>query len=112
MKTIFIKNTYDLNLVGQPSKKTIQLKKQNIYGVSPVRLGIKPKLNIKEGDNVRVGTLLFFDKKNHLNKFLSPVSGVVKQIILGPKRVVERIEIESDGQYQSDIIFDPTLNSP
>jgi len=62
---------------------------------------IKPKLLIKEGDEVKVGTSVFFDKLNPDIKFVSPVSGKVSDIIYGERRVVESISISNDLRYES-----------
>ncbi|MBU0678673.1 MAG: Na(+)-translocating NADH-quinone reductase subunit A, partial [Verrucomicrobia bacterium] len=55
---------------------------------------IKPRLVVQEGDSVKRGTVLFCDKRNEDFKFCSPAGGTVKAITLGPRRVLQRIEIE------------------
>ena len=58
---------------------------------------IKTKLLVKEGDSVKIGTPLFCDKKNEKALFVSTCSGIVKSIVLGPRRVVETIDIDNDA---------------
>ena len=45
--------------------------------------GIKPKLDVREGDVVAVGAPLFHDKTRTDIIVASPVSGVVKSIVRG-----------------------------
>lgn len=106
MKKLKIKNTYDLNIAGKPSQTCDIAEKQDKYGVSPARLNnIKVKLLIKEGDQVKVGSPLFFDKSNDKNVFLSPVSGKISGIEFGPRRVVDNIVIESDQKFEKIELF-------
>ena len=58
-------------------------------------------MHIAEGDDVKVGTVLFHDKKNEGIFFTSPVSGKVKAIVRGEKRVILQVVVESDGKYEA-----------
>ena len=60
-----------------------------------------PKLHVAEGDEVKVGTVLFHDKKNEDIFFTSPVSGKVKEVVRGEKRVILKVVVESDGKYEA-----------
>lgn len=57
--------------------------------------GFIPKLSVKEGDNVAVGSPLFYDKIHPSVKVVSPVSGRVKAVVRGERRKILRVEIES-----------------
>ncbi len=57
---------------------------------------IVPKLMIKIGDHVAIGTPLFQDKKRPNLKFLSPAAGYVQSITYGPKRMIREIIIARD----------------
>ena len=59
--------------------------------------GVKPKLMISEGDNVKVGQALFFDKLKPDVKWASPANGIIKEIKFGSRRVIEKIEILVQG---------------
>ncbi|MEG2070404.1 MAG: Na(+)-translocating NADH-quinone reductase subunit A [Bacteroidales bacterium] len=63
-----------------------------------------PKLLVEENTCVKVGTPLFCSKEDHRICIVSPVSGIIKQIVRGDKRKIERIEIESDHQFISEKI--------
>ena len=45
--------------------------------------GLVARLEVQEGDRVMTGTVLFHDKAFPEVKYVSPVSGVVKEIIRG-----------------------------
>ncbi len=53
---------------------------------------------VAEGDNVKVGQALFFDKTKPDVKWPSPANGSVKEIKFGPRRVIEKIEIAVEGE--------------
>jgi len=57
---------------------------------------IKPRLKVKVGDSVKVGSILFEDKRNPDLKFLSPGGGKVAQINFGHRRVIKEIVIRLD----------------
>ena len=55
---------------------------------------LTPKLLVQTGDAVRVGTPLFCDKKDERVVVVSPVEGMVREIVRGEKRVVEAVVID------------------
>lgn len=67
--------------------------------------GMKPTMEVKEGDRVRTGQLLFSDKKTEGVRYTAPATGVVSQINRGAKRVLQSvvIDVEDDDpiQFQS-----------
>ncbi|MBS1211611.1 MAG: Na(+)-translocating NADH-quinone reductase subunit [Proteobacteria bacterium] len=60
-------------------------------------VGLKPSMNVAEGDRVKLGDVLFADKQHPSVVFTSPGCGVVKQINRGHKRVLQSVVIELDG---------------
>ena len=81
MKKIQVKNTYDIKLDGQPSLDVSCLKTHTQVAVLPSSIPyIKPKLLVKEGDVVKEGTPLFYDKDCSEVRFVSPGSGVISKI--------------------------------
>ena len=60
-------------------------------------VALKPTMRVKEGDRVRLGQPLFFDKNNPEVNFTSPGSGIVTAINRGPKRVLRSVIISLDG---------------
>ncbi len=56
--------------------------------------GMKPTLAVSVGDNVKLGQLLFTDKKMEGVKYTAPAAGKVVAINRGAKRVFESLVIE------------------
>lgn len=59
--------------------------------------GVKPSMAVSEGDTVKLGQVLFTDKKNPGVNFTSPGAGRVRSIVRGPKRVLRAVVIDLDG---------------
>ncbi|MEI6543481.1 MAG: Na(+)-translocating NADH-quinone reductase subunit A [Methylococcales bacterium] len=93
-----IKNGLDLPITGGP-KQIIedgnQVNSVAILGIDYV--GMKPTMMVNEGDTVKLGQVLFTDKKNPGCVFTSPGAGVVKAINRGEKRVLQSVVIELSG---------------
>lgn len=99
-ETITIKRGLDINLLGE-AQKEINRVDSNLYAIKPVDfIGVFPKVMVQEGDKVKAGTQLFYDKYHDNIKFSSPVSGTIKEIRRGAKRVLLEIIIEPDAQQQ------------
>ncbi len=83
--------------MGAPSEEMAPLDPPATLAALPARVAfVKPKLSVIEGDHVKVGSLLYVDKRNPDLKFCSPAGGMVKEIQYGPRRVIEQIVIERD----------------
>ena len=102
MRHIKITKGHDLKISGIPGKNIIQPAQYSIVAVLPNDFrGVKPKLLVKEGDNVKIGSPLYFNKINPEIKWASPGCGIIKDIVHGPRRVIEKIEIELDKDQNS-----------
>ncbi len=55
--------------------------------------GIIPKVDVKEGDNVAIGTPLFHDKVHPEIIVVSPIAGTIEKVVRGERRKLERIVI-------------------
>ena len=95
--TIKLKRGLDIKLQGEADKVFIPLRTRK-FAVKPTDfVGLRyAKLLVKEGDEVKVGTQLCYDKYRENTRFTSPVSGKVVGIKRGAKRILEEIQIESD----------------
>lgn len=60
-------------------------------------VGMKPTMEVSEGDRVKLGQLLFTDKKTEGVRYTAPASGVVAAINRGARRVLQSVVIEVDG---------------
>lgn len=98
---IKIKRGLDLPITGAPE--------QRIETANPVRsvavigfdyMGMKPTMEVTEGDRVKLGQTLFSDKKTPGVIYTSPASGVVKAVNRGDRRVLQSVVIELEGDEQ------------
>ena len=94
---IVVKKGLDLRLVGKPSREIEESKFSKDFSIYPADFhGVYPKLLVKENELVKAGDPLFFDKNSERVKFVSPVSGKIKEIVRGERRKVLEIKIEAD----------------
>jgi len=97
-KTISIKQGLDIRLAGTPSADLGQVDQSERITLYPTELvGLKPRLQVKEGDKVSRGSVLFYNKRCEAFKFRSPAAGTVEQIVLGPRRSLQAIIINTQG---------------
>lgn len=93
-----LKKGLDLPITGEPEQKIDngnQVTSVAVLGMDYV--GMKPTMMVAEGDKVKLGQVLFTDKKNPGVNFTSPGAGVVKAINRGAKRVLQSVVIELKG---------------
>ena len=96
-----IKKGLDLPITGGPEQKISDgnsVKSVALLGGDYV--GLKPKMMVAEGDKVKLGQILFSDKKTPGVNFTSPGAGVVKAINRGDKRALVSVVIELEGNEQ------------
>ncbi len=96
-----IKKGLDLPITGGPKQEIgdgNSVKTVAILGMDYV--GMKPTMLVSEGDRVKLGQVLFSDKKNPGVNFTSPGAGFVKAIHRGAKRVLQSVVIELEGSEQ------------
>ncbi len=67
--------------------------------------GMKPTMAVQVGDKVKLGQLLFTDKKTEGVKYTAPAAGVVSAINRGAKRVLQSVVIEIDGEESETFEF-------
>jgi Na+-transporting NADH:ubiquinone oxidoreductase subunit A len=95
-----IKKGLDIKMLGE-AEKTISDHHADFYALRPTEhIGVFPKLYVKEGDKVKAGSLVFFDKYRDNIQFASPVSGTIAEIKRGPKRVLLEIKIQADPNIE------------
>jgi Na+-transporting NADH:ubiquinone oxidoreductase subunit A len=104
-KTIRIRKGLDIRLVGEADKVRQDLDLPTTVCINPSDFhGMMPKLNVKEGDTVQAGSILFHDKYNEAIRVASPVSGTVTSINRGDKRKILSVIVTLDAA-QSHIQF-------
>lgn len=67
--------------------------------------GIVPKVIVKPGDTVKVGTAVMYDKNHPEVQFVSPVSGEVVAVERGERRKVMKIVIKNDRKDEA-VVFE------
>lgn len=99
-KIIRLKKGFDINLEGKAAKTVGKADAPDTYAIKPSDFpGLqRPKVTVEQGDTVKAGTELFFDKKNAHIRVSSPVSGEVVEIVRGEKRKLEFIKILPDKE--------------
>ena len=103
MKKFFLSKGHNLLIEGVPDKEIFILDDSKSILFHPSRIkNFKTKLLVSKGDSVKIGSPLFFDKKNDKILHVSSCSGIVKDIVFGPRRIVERIEI--DNNFKNDCL--------
>ncbi|MFG6136797.1 MULTISPECIES: Na(+)-translocating NADH-quinone reductase subunit A [unclassified Halomonas] len=94
---IEVKKGLDLPITGAPE--------QRVEDARPVRhvavlgtdyIGMKPTMEVREGDKVKLGDLLFTDKKIDGVRFTAPAGGEVVAINRGEKRRLLSVVIKVD----------------
>ncbi|MGO2264540.1 Na(+)-translocating NADH-quinone reductase subunit A [Halomonas sp.] len=99
---IEVKKGLDLPITGAPE--------QRIEDAQPVRyvailgtdyVGMKPTMEVQEGDKVKLGQLLFTDKKIEGVRFTAPASGEVVSINRGEKRRLLSVVIKVDENEEA-----------
>lgn len=112
MKTFRLKKGLDLPINGLPEQVIYQgtdVKTVAIIGDDFV--GMKPTMEVKVGDPVITGQLLFYDKKNPGVKFTSPGCGNVTAINRGAKRKFESLVISLMGNKAKTFLDDNKLGT-
>ena len=100
-KIITLRKGLDINLVGKPQESLADAPLASEYALSPLDFeGVTPKLLVKEGDRVKAGTPLFFNKFSDRILFTSPVSGTVSAINRGEKRKVLSVTVIPDSKQE------------
>ena len=98
---IKLRKGLDINLKGIAAKELVSVKEPGIYSLVPDDFtGVKPKVVVKEGENVLAGGPLFVDKNHPEVNFVSPVSGVVTSVERGERRKVLNIIVKADEKQQ------------
>jgi len=90
-----IKRGLRLPILGEPSQEIDAAKSpRRVALLGADYIGMRPTLQVKVGDTVRRGQLLFEDKKMPGVRFTSPAAGKIAGINRGDKRVFQSVVIE------------------
>jgi len=96
-----IRKGLDLPITGAPAQDIDTGPAVNrVALVGDDYIGMKPKMAVQVGDSVKLGQLLFEDKKTPGVRFTSPGCGKVVALNRGAKRKFESIVIELEGEEE------------
>jgi Na+-transporting NADH:ubiquinone oxidoreductase subunit A len=104
MSVITVKKGLDLPLAGTPA--------QQIHTAPAVRsvallgrdyIGLRPSMEVAEGDRVVAGQSLFTDKHDPAVKYTSPGTGTIASINRGARRVLQSVVIRLDDDTAQQI---------
>ena len=96
MREFRLRKGLDLPVLGAPEQTVHDAPESRTAAVvGPDYIGLKPRLSVQEGDAVQRGDPLFFNRDTADVKIVAPVSGRIKAIHRGPRRVLESVVIDS-----------------
>lgn len=103
--TVKIKKGANIFLKGSADKVVAEAPVAETYAVKPTDFsGVIPKMLVKQGDEVKAGTPLFYDKNDERIVFASPVSGEVAEIKRGAKRKILEVIVLADKELRYEEI--------
>lgn len=96
-----IRKGLNLPISGSPEQKIYEGKKvSKVALIGDDYVGMKPTMIVQVGDKVKLGQVLFTDKKMEGVKFTAPGAGKVIEINRGDKRHFQSIVIELEGSEE------------
>ncbi|GAB1257018.1 Na(+)-translocating NADH-quinone reductase subunit A [Aurantivibrio plasticivorans] len=98
---IQIRQGLDLPISGSPEQSIAPGNPvRSVAVVGPDYNGMKPTMAVAVGDKVKLGQVLFSDKKNPGVLYTAPAAGVVSAIHRGARRVLQSVVIDVEGDEQ------------
>lgn len=95
---IRIKKGLNIKLKGEAERHLSDAPRSTVFSIKPSDFHtVTPKMVVKQGDVVKAGETIFFSKYNSSVKFVAPVSGKIKEVRRGAKRVILDVLIEADA---------------
>lgn len=100
--TFRIRQGFDIRLEGVAKKQIAQVPSSETFAlkVTDFQSITRPKLLVAEGDNVKAGTPLLYDKQQPSIQYCAPVSGEIARILRGEKRKLLEIIVLADKEIQ------------
>ena len=95
---IKIRRGLDLPITGAP-EQTISdgPAVRSVALIGPDYHGMKPTMAVAVGDKVKLGQLLFTDKKTEGVRYTAPAAGTVSAVNRGERRVLQSVVIDVEG---------------
>ena len=113
MSTIIkLKQGLDINLVGEAQKAVTKTVAANEVSLKPSDFAcFKPHLEVRVGDKVKAGSVLFTDKNRPEIRFCSPVSGEVTEVRRAERRRITDVVVKADGNNEYEKFDTSNLSS-
>ncbi|MGB3849738.1 MAG: Na(+)-translocating NADH-quinone reductase subunit A [Tunicatimonas sp.] len=101
---IKLKQGFTINLAGKPVRQLAESPLPDTFALKPIDFPglIRPKVTVKEGDTVKAGSPILFDKKMASVMYCAPVSGEVVEIKRGERRKLLEIKILADKTIEHE----------
>ena len=104
-KAIKIRKGLDLKLKGKPELTTSEVSNSSYYAIKPTDFpSLTPKMVVKEGESVKIGSPIFYDKYRESIQYVSPISGTISEVKRGEKRKILEVIIKADSEFTSETI--------
>ena len=113
MSTIIkLKQGLDINLVGEAQKAVTKTVAANEVSLKPSDFAcFKPHLEVRVGDKVKAGSVLFTYKNRPEIRFCSPVSGEVTEVRRAERRRITDVVVKADGNNEYEKFDTSNLSS-
>ena len=95
---IKIKKGLDIPIKGEPEKAISDgAEVKTVAAVATDVSGIRPRMAVQVGDRVRLGQVLYYDKRNPEVPFTAPGAGEVIAVNRGARRALQSVVIRLEG---------------
>ncbi len=106
MQSFNLNKGLDLPVLGAPAQEIRDTRAtQTVAVIAADYIGLKPRLLVQEGDEVGVGTPLFFHKDTPDVMITAPAAGYIRAVNRGPRRVLISVEIQVDETKAAPVDF-------
>jgi Na+-transporting NADH:ubiquinone oxidoreductase subunit A len=101
-KTIKLRKGLNIRIMGRAESVLEEVPSAEQYALKPNDFpGLTPRLCVKQGQEVKAGEPLFFDKYHPEVFYVTPVSGVVSLINRGERRKILEVLVDADPSIGS-----------
>ena len=96
LKNFRLNKGLDIPVKGAAELKIEKSIVSDVVSVKPTNFkNLTPRLLVREGDEVKAGSILFVDKYHPEVGFASPVSGTVESVVRGEKRKLLEVRVKA-----------------
>jgi Na+-transporting NADH:ubiquinone oxidoreductase subunit A len=96
-KTIKLRKGLNIRIMGKAEAVLEEAPSAEQYALKPIDFpGLTPRLSVKQGQEVKAGEPLFYDKYHPEVFYVSPVAGTVSLINRGERRRILEVIVDAD----------------